>query len=48
MGLDYVDDAICVFDQEAVDMAHFLLQLEGLWVGSSSAINVVGAIWVAL
>ena len=47
LGLDYVDDAIRVSDQEALDMAHFLLHLEGLWVGSSSAMNVVGAIRVA-
>lgn len=33
--------------QEAVDMAHFLLQNEGLWVGSSSAVNCVGAVKVA-
>lgn len=33
--------------QEAVDMAHFLLQKEGLWVGSSSAVNCVGAVKVA-
>eukprot|EP00797_Seminavis_robusta_P025447 Sro443_g144080.1 Cysteine synthase (295) ;mRNA; r:36180-37064 len=48
LGLDFVDDAIQVSDQEAIDMAHFLLQTEGLWVGSSSAMNVVGAIRVAL
>lgn len=47
LGLGYVDDAIAVSDQEAVDMAHFLLETEGLWVGSSSAMNVVGAIRVA-
>jgi cysteine synthase A len=34
--------------QEAVDMAHWLLKTEGLWVGSSSAMNVVGAIRTAL
>ena len=33
--------------QEAVDMAHFLLRNEGLWVGSSSAVNCVGAVKVA-
>ena len=47
MGLDYVDDAVRVSDQEALDMAHFLLHLEGLWVGSSSAMNVVGAVRTA-
>ena len=34
-------------DQEAVDMAHWLLREEGLFVGSSSAMNVVGAFRVA-
>lgn len=46
LGIPYIDDAISVTDQEAVDMAHWLLQTEGLWVGSSSAMNVVGAIRV--
>lgn len=47
-GLDAMDGAIRVSDQEAVDMAHCILKLEGLWVGSSSAMNVVGAIRTAL
>ena len=47
-GLDYIDEAIRVTDQEALDMAHWLLQREGLWVGSSSSMNVVGAIRTAL
>jgi len=42
-----VDDAFRVTDQEAVDMAHFLLQREGLFVGSSTAMNVVGAVRAA-
>jgi cysteine synthase A len=44
LGVDCIDDAFCVLDQEAVDMAHWLLQTEGLWVGSSSAMNVTGAV----
>ena len=44
----FVDDAIRVSDQEALDMAHWLLRNEGLWVGSSSAMNIVGAIQTAL
>jgi cysteine synthase len=47
LGLDSIDRAIRVTDQEAVDMAHWLLSTEGLWVGSSSAMNVVGAIRTA-
>ena len=42
-----IDDAIQVSDQEAVDMAHWLLREEGLFVGSSSAMNVVGAVQTA-
>jgi cysteine synthase len=42
-----VDDAVQCSDQEAVYMAHFLLHKEGLWVGSSSAVNCVGAVKVA-
>jgi cysteine synthase A len=44
LGVDCIDNAIRVSDQEAVDMAHWLLQMEGLWVGSSSAMNVTGAV----
>ncbi|CAM9722232.1 unnamed protein product [Phaeothamnion confervicola] len=36
-----------VSDQEAVDMAHFLLRREGLFVGCSSAMNAVGAVRAA-
>ena len=48
LGLDSIQYAIRVSDQEAVDMAHYLLHHEGLWVGSSSSMNVVGAIKTAL
>jgi cysteine synthase len=48
MGLSVIDDAIQVTDQEAVDMAHWLLWHEGIFVGSSSAMNVVGAVRTAL
>lgn len=44
LGVDCIDNAIRVTDQEAVDMAHWLLRTEGLWVGSSSAMNVTGAV----
>ena len=48
LGLEAIDRAIRVTDQEAVDMAHWILKHEGLWVGSSSAMNLVGAIRTAL
>jgi cysteine synthase len=46
-GKKFLDKAVQVTDQEAVDMAHYLLRTEGLWVGSSSAMNVVGAVKTA-
>mmetsp|Transcript_21708 Transcript_21708/g.52463 ORF Transcript_21708/g.52463 Transcript_21708/m.52463 type:complete len:641 (-) Transcript_21708:22-1944(-) len=42
-----VDDAISVTDQQAVYMAHYLLRHEGLFVGSSTAMNLVGALAIA-
>ena len=48
LGVEYIDRAIQVSDQEAVDMAHWILRTEGLWIGSSSAMNLVGAIRTAL
>jgi cysteine synthase A len=48
LGLDCIDAAVRVTDQEAVDMAHWLLHTEGLWVGSSTAMNIVGAVRTAL
>jgi len=46
-GISCIDEAIKVTDQDAVDMAHWILDQEGLWVGSSSAMNLVGAVIVA-
>ena len=47
LGLHNIDDSIQVTDQEAVDMAHYVLRKEGLLIGSSSAMNLVGAVRVA-
>jgi cysteine synthase A len=43
-----IDDAISIIDQQAVYMAHYLLRHEGLFVGSSTAMNIVGALMVAM
>mmetsp|Transcript_7894 Transcript_7894/g.23341 ORF Transcript_7894/g.23341 Transcript_7894/m.23341 type:complete len:413 (-) Transcript_7894:501-1739(-) len=43
-----LDDAVRVTDQEAVDVAHWLLREEGIFVGSSSAFNVAGAVETAM
>lgn len=42
-----IDDAYCVSDQQILDMAHWLLRHEGLFVGSSSAMNVAVAVRTA-
>ena len=42
-----VDGAFVGSDQEMVDMAHFMLRHEGLLVGPSAALNVVGAVKLA-
>ncbi|KAF9337626.1 hypothetical protein BG006_003799 [Podila minutissima] len=47
MSEGFIDDAIRVTDQEAVDMARYLVNKEGLFIGSSSAVNCVGAVRIA-
>ena len=42
-----IDGAIRVTDQEAVDMSRRLLQCDGIFAGSSSALNCVAALRVA-
>lgn len=39
-----IDDAISITDQQSVYMAHYLLRHEGMFVGSSTAMNIVGAL----
>merc|ERR1711972_987874 len=46
-GTPCIDAAVRVSDQEALDMAHYLLKHEGLFVGSSAAVNCVGAVKAA-
>jgi cysteine synthase A len=38
-----IDDALQVDDRTAIEMAHWLLREEGLYVGGSAALNVAGA-----
>ncbi|KAG9120945.1 hypothetical protein FRC07_003309, partial [Ceratobasidium sp. 392] len=47
MALGIIDDAIRVTDKEAVSMARYLVQHDGLFLGSSSACNLVASIKVA-
>jgi cysteine synthase A len=48
VGRDLVDDAVRVTDKEALAMARFLVEKDGLFVGSSSAVNCVAAVRTAL
>ncbi|KAA8911602.1 hypothetical protein TRICI_003760 [Trichomonascus ciferrii] len=43
VGQDLVDDAIRVEDEDSLKMAKFLVDRDGLFVGSSSALNCVAA-----
>jgi cysteine synthase A len=47
-GRTLVDDAVRVTDKEAMAMAKFLVEKEGLFLGSSSAVNCVAAVRTAL
>lgn len=46
-GLHFVDDAVKVTDEQAMRMARWLVEKEGLFVGSSSAVNCVAAATLA-
>ncbi|KAI8086046.1 tryptophan synthase beta subunit-like PLP-dependent enzyme [Halteromyces radiatus] len=47
IGRQWVDDAYRVTDDEAVRMSRFLVREDGLYLGSSSAVNCVAAVRVA-
>ncbi|KAL8998218.1 MAG: hypothetical protein Q9169_002703 [Polycauliona sp. 2 TL-2023] len=46
-GRELIDDAIKVSDEEAMAMARWLAEKDGLFVGSSSAVNCVAAVRLA-
>lgn len=46
-GLHLIDDAVKVSDERAMEMARHLVEMEGLFVGSSSAVNCAAAVEVA-
>jgi len=48
LGLDYYDDAVSVTDEEAVSMSRHLVLNDGLFIGSSSAVNCVASVKTAL
>jgi cysteine synthase A len=47
-GSELIDDALRVSDAQAATMARWLVEREGLFVGSSSAVNCVAAVVTAL
>ncbi|KAF2155807.1 PALP-domain-containing protein [Myriangium duriaei CBS 260.36] len=46
-GRELVDDAIRVSDDQALEMARWLVEKDGIFVGSSSAVNCVAALKLA-
>jgi cysteine synthase A len=46
-GVDLIDDAVRVTDQEAAEMSRYLLKNDGIFCGSSSAVNCVAALKTA-
>ncbi|KAL9105513.1 MAG: hypothetical protein Q9187_008697 [Circinaria calcarea] len=46
-GRRLIDDAVRVSDEQAVGMARWLVEKDGIFVGSSSAVNCVAAVKVA-
>lgn len=47
VGMHLIDDAVKVTDAQAMKMARWLVEKEGLFVGASSAVNCVAAVQVA-
>ncbi|KAI9835704.1 MAG: hypothetical protein M1819_001881 [Sarea resinae] len=47
-GRELVDDAVRVNDDQAMAMARWLVEKDGIFVGSSSAVNCVAAVQTAL
>lgn len=47
-GREMIDDAVKVTDEQARRMARWLVEKDGVFVGSSSAVNCVGAVVTAL
>jgi cysteine synthase len=47
-GRDLIDDAVKVTDDQACRMARWLVEKDGIFIGSSSAVNCVAAVVAAL
>lgn len=46
-GRELIDDAIKVEDEQALEMARWLVEKDGIFVGSSSAVNCIAAVKTA-
>jgi cysteine synthase A len=46
-GRELVDDAVTVSDEQAMAMARWLVENDGIFIGSSSAVNCVAAVQMA-
>lgn len=47
-GLELIDDAVKVTDTQAMRMARWLVEKDGIFIGSSSAVNCVAAVSTAV
>ncbi|KAI9593674.1 tryptophan synthase beta subunit-like PLP-dependent enzyme [Syncephalis fuscata] len=47
MDLDLMDDALLVPDEKSIEMLYRLLDEEGIYIGASSALNIVAAVEMA-
>jgi cysteine synthase A len=47
-GRELIDDAVKVTDLQALKMARWLVEKDGIFIGSSSAVNCVAAVVIAL
>ncbi|KAG5973460.1 Cysteine synthase 2 [Claviceps digitariae] len=47
-GRDLIDDAVKVTDEQACRMARWLVEKDGIFVGSSSSVNCVAAVMTAM
>jgi cysteine synthase A len=47
-GRELIDDAVKVTDEQAASMARWLVEKDGIFVGSSSAVNCVAAVVAAM
>lgn len=48
IGREFIDDAVRVTDVQAMKMARWLVEKDGIFIGSSSAVNCVAAVVTAL